>query len=152
MAGLFSGGPGAALYHDRQHVGSQADIGLDHQGHPPGNTADRQVLVNEMFGGLHLLQGAPVGDGQMGDHVLELAAERRVLRELPMGCLGQGAKGAIIFGREPQDVLAEPVRGHQPVLERRRSGKHVGEPTQHCGVDVRRWHEGEQHGDMGRNP
>jgi hypothetical protein len=42
-----------------------------------------------MFGGLHLLERASVGDRQVGDHVLELAAEGWVVRELPMNRLGE---------------------------------------------------------------
>ena len=48
-----------------------------------------RCFVNAMFGGLHLLQRAPAGDRQVGDHVLELAAEGWVVRELPMNGLGE---------------------------------------------------------------
>src|SRR5665647_2793683 len=127
-------------------------IALDHQRHPSRDAVDREMFLNKMFGGLHLLERAPVGDRQVGDHVLELAAEGWVVRELPMNRLGEYAKWSVILGLQPQDVFIEPVRAHEAVLERWHGRKDAAEPAQHSVVEVRGRCEWEEHGDVGRNP
>jgi hypothetical protein len=47
------------------------------------------VLLNELLSGPHLFERTPVGDRQVGDDVLELAAEGWVVRELTMNRLGE---------------------------------------------------------------
>ena len=54
---------------------------MDHRRYPSRDAVDREALLNKMLGGPHLLEKAPVGDRQVGDHVLELAAEGWVVRE-----------------------------------------------------------------------
>jgi len=110
------------------------------------------VLLDTKRGGLHLVERASVGDRQVWNHVLVLAAERWIVRERLMNRLGERTEWSVIVGREPQNVLTEPARAHKTVPERRHGRKDVGEPAQHVVVDIGGRHEGEDHRDVGRVP
>jgi hypothetical protein len=65
---------------------------LSHQRDLGGVSVEGQVRLDGLLGGPQVGHEMPLGDGQMGDDVAELALERREGGEGLVDSLGQGAE------------------------------------------------------------
>src|SRR5580693_5756862 len=88
------------------HEGDRADPGLDGQVHPDSFLSRAQFALR-----------VPVPDGQVRNDVIELTLVRSKCREGLVGALGKGPEGTGIIRREPEHVVAEPIRALQPEAE-----------------------------------
>lgn len=127
--------PCSVVHHeiDRRHAGSDgkpaAKVGLD--------------LIQH---GIVL----PLSDGQMRDDLVELPAERWLLRPPVRDCLGEPTEREVWFWDEIQDPR-EPPAVLEPGLEGTVTPDHFSDGGEGSIVDAALLEEREEDGDMGRN-
>jgi GNAT superfamily N-acetyltransferase len=102
------------------HEGDRADTGLDGQVRPDG-----------LLSGAQLAQRVPATDGQVRNDVIELTLVWSECREGLVGALSKGTEGTGIIRREPEHLVAEPIRALQPEAEPAAIREQPPEPGQH---------------------